>query len=43
VLIVDRDQSDPFRFSIAHYADMIKQSRIDVRELRSITMSMPDY
>ena len=42
VLIVDRDQSDPFRFSVAHYADMVKKSRIDVRELRSITMSMPD-
>lgn len=42
VLIVDRDQSNPFRFSVAHYADMIKKSRIDVRELRSITMSMPD-
>jgi hypothetical protein len=43
VLIVDQDQSNPFRFSVAHYADMIKKSRIDVHELRSITVSMPDY
>jgi len=42
VLIVDQNQSDPFRFSVAHYADMIKKSKIDVRELRSITVSMPD-
>ena len=42
VLIVDQNQSNPFRFSVAHYADMIKKSRIDVRELRSITVSMPD-
>lgn len=43
VLIVDQNQSDPFRFSVAHYADMLKKSRIDVRELRAITVSMPDY
>ena len=43
VLIVDQNQSNPFRFSVAHYAEMIKKSRIDVRELRSITISMPDY
>ena len=43
VLIVDQNQSNPFRFSVAHYADMLKKSRIDVRELRAITVSMPDY
>jgi len=43
VLIVDRDQSDWFAFSVAHYADMIRKSAIDVRDLRAITVSMPDY
>ncbi len=42
VLIVDAKQSDIFSFSIAHYADMIKKSRIDVRELRSVAVVMPD-
>jgi len=43
VLIVDTNQSNIFSFSIAHYADMIKRSKVDVRELRSVNISMPDY
>jgi hypothetical protein len=43
VLILDQNQSNPFNFSIAHYADMIKRSTVDVRDLRSVTVSMPDY
>jgi hypothetical protein len=43
ILILDQDPSDPFVFSLLHYADMVPRSRIEVHDTRSARVTMPDY
>ena len=43
VLIVDQDQSDPYVFSLLHYADMIPKSNVEVHDTRSVRITMPDF
>ena len=42
VLILDRNPTNYFSFSLAHYADLIPKSRIDVHDTRSVRVLMPD-
>jgi hypothetical protein len=43
ILIVDRDERDPFRFSLLHYASLIPRSDVQVHDTRSVLVKMPDY
>ena len=43
ILILDKDPSDPFVFSLAHYADMMPRSNIEVHDTRSARVTMPDF
>ena len=42
VLIQDANPSNPFVFSLVRYADLIPRSRIDIRDTRSVRVTMPD-
>ena len=42
ILILDQDQTDLFAFSLAHYADMIPRSKIEVPDTKSVRLTMPD-
>ena len=42
VLIRDRDQGDRFVFSLIRYAEMIPRSTIDIRDTKSVRVTMPD-
>ena len=43
ILILDQDPSDPFVFSLVHYADMVPRSRIEVHDTKSARVTMPDF
>jgi hypothetical protein len=43
ILLVDRDPSDPFSFSLQGYRQMVPRSTIEVNELRTARLEMPDY
>ena len=43
VLIVDQDPSNPFVFSLLHYADLIPRSTLSLPDLRSVRLTMPDF
>ena len=43
VLIVDKDPSDPFVFSLLHYAEMIPKSETLVPDTKSVRLTMPDF
>ncbi len=43
ILILDQDPSDPFVFSLVHYATMVPRSRIEVHDTRSARVTMPDF
>jgi hypothetical protein len=43
ILVLDRNQADTFSFSLAHYAEMIPRSVIDIRDTRSVRVTMPDF
>lgn len=42
ILIVDQHPEDIFAFSLGHYADLIPKSRIEMADLRSARITMPD-
>ena len=42
ILIVDKDQSDPFVFSLVGYANMIPKSQIEIHDTKSVRILMPD-
>jgi hypothetical protein len=42
VLIVDRNQDNPFMFSILHYNELIPRSNIEVHNTKSVLVDMPD-
>ncbi len=43
VLILDQDSSNPFVFSLLHYADMIPRSTVTLANTKSVCLTMPDY
>ncbi len=43
VLILDKNPSNPFVFSLQHYAEMIPRSTVDVPDTKSARVTMPDY
>jgi hypothetical protein len=43
ILIVDRNQSTPFSFSVTRYNDLIPKSDIEVHDTKSVKVAMPDY
>ena len=43
VMILDQDQTDPFVFSLLHYADLIPRSNVEVHDTRSVRVTMPDF
>jgi signal peptidase I len=43
ILILDQTQGDSFGFSLAHYAEMVPRSTIDIHDTRSVRVTMPDY
>jgi len=43
VLIVDKNPSTPFVFSLQHYAEMIPRSTVEVPDTRSARVTMPDF
>jgi hypothetical protein len=43
ILIVDRDESTPFRFSLLHYSSLIPKSDVEVHDMGSVLVKMPDY
>ncbi len=43
ILVLDKDPSDPFVFSLARYADMIPRSNIEVHDTRSARVTIPDF
>jgi hypothetical protein len=42
MLILDQDQSNPFRFSLQNYAGMIPKSVVELPDTRSVRITMPD-
>lgn len=42
VLILDRDQSNPFVFSLLHYAALLPRSTVELPDTRSVRITMPD-
>jgi hypothetical protein len=42
VLILDQDPSDPFVFSLLHYAAMLTRSKVEMPDTRSARVTMPD-
>lgn len=43
VLIQDRNPSNPFEFSLLHYAEMIPRSTVEVPNTSSARVTMPDF
>jgi hypothetical protein len=43
VLILDQNQANPFVFSLVHYADMLPRSTVEVPDMKSARITMPDY
>jgi hypothetical protein len=43
ILIVDRNQSTLFQFSVTRFNDLIPKSDIEVHDTRSVKVAMPDY
>ena len=43
LLILDQDQTNPFVFSLLHYADMLPWSTVVMRDTRSVRITMPDF
>jgi len=43
VLILDQDQTNPFSFSLLHYAEQIPRSKVEVHDTRSVRITMPDF
>jgi hypothetical protein len=43
ILILDQDPSDPFAFSLLHYADQVPRSHVEVHNTRSAVVTMPDF
>jgi hypothetical protein len=43
ILILDQNQSNPFGFSLKHYAQMIPRSRVVIPDTRSARITMPDF
>jgi hypothetical protein len=43
ILILDQDPDDVFVFSLRHYAGMIPKSTIEVSNVRSAQVTMPDF
>jgi len=43
ILILDQDPSDPFVFSLVHYAGMVPRSKIEVHDTKSARVTMPDF
>jgi hypothetical protein len=43
ILILDATPADPFVFSLAHYADMIPRSNVEVHDTKSVRVTMPDF
>ena len=42
ILIQDQDPHDSFVFSLRHYADLVPRSTIEIGDLRSVRVTMPD-
>jgi hypothetical protein len=42
ILILDQNQANPFVFSLLHYADMIPKSTVELRDIKSARITMPD-
>jgi hypothetical protein len=43
VLLLDQDPRDAFVFSLRHYADLISRSMIEMHDVRSVRVTMPDF
>ncbi len=43
VLILDRNQANPFVFSLLHYAEMIPRSDVVIHDTKSVRITMPDF
>ena len=43
VLIVDQKPENPFAFSLLHYAELIPKSTVEIPDLKSAKITMPDY
>jgi hypothetical protein len=43
VLILDQNQTNPFVFSLRHYAEMIPKSTIELPDTKSVRITMPDF
>jgi hypothetical protein len=43
ILILDESPTDPFVFSLAHYADMIPRSKVELHDTKSVRITMPDF
>ena len=43
VLILDKNPSTPFVFSLLHYSDALPHSDIDVHNTKSVRVTMPDF
>ena len=43
LLVLDRDQSNPFVFSLRHYAELIPRSTVVIPDTRSARITMPDF
>ena len=42
ILILDQNPRTPFNFSLANYQSLIPRSRIDIHDLKSVRVTMPD-
>ena len=43
LLILDQDPSNPFGFSLLHYAELIPKSTVEIPDTRSARITMPDF
>jgi len=43
VLIVDQHETNPFVFSLLHYADLIPRSQIRIPDMNTVRVTMPDF
>lgn len=43
ILVLDQDQSNPFVFSLKHYAQMLPRSAITLPNAQSVRLTMPDF
>ena len=43
VLILDRNQGNPFSFSLLHYAELIPKSGLQIPDMGTVKIVMPDY